>query len=62
MTLAQLIYVVRHGETESNVKGVINDKNINTILTNTGKYMAVQTAQLIANKLNINIDDRIWNS
>ena len=89
MQLAQLIYVVSHGETESNVKGVINDKNINTTLTNigktqaikTGKYFnsknitdvhiysspsirAVQTAQLIANELNINkskinTDDRI---
>lgn len=50
MPLAQLIYVVRHGETESNVKGVINDKNINTTLTNIGKTQAIKTGKYFNSK------------
>ena len=41
------IYIVRHGETDANVKGQINDKNITIPLNNTGKDQATKTGKYL---------------
>ena len=40
-----LIYIVRHGETDANVKGLVNDKNVITPLNKTGKMQAAKTGK-----------------
>ena len=41
----QFIYIVRHGETDANAKGQINDKNNNTPLNENGKKQASKTGK-----------------
>lgn len=41
----QFIYVVRHGETDANVKGQINDRNMNTQLNKNGIKQATKTGK-----------------
>jgi len=40
-----LIYIVRHGETDANVNGQVNDKNVITPLNKTGKMQAAKTGK-----------------
>ena len=41
----QLIYVVRHGETDANVKGQVNDRNVIIPLNANGKSQATKTGK-----------------
>jgi probable phosphoglycerate mutase len=41
----QLIYVVRHGETDSNLNNKVNDKNISVTINKTGIKQAKQTGK-----------------
>jgi len=43
----QFIYVIRHGETDANVKGKVNDKNITTPLNKNGKLQAKKTGKYL---------------
>ena len=43
----QFIYVIRHGETDANVKGKVNDKNITTPINKNGKLQAKKTGKYL---------------
>ncbi len=45
-----MIYFVRHGESEANLKGVFAGQRDNSLLTEKGKQQARVTAQNIKNK------------
>lgn len=43
----QFIYVIRHGETDANVKGMINDKNVIMPLNKNGESQALKTGKYL---------------
>jgi len=43
----QYIYVIRHGETDANLQGMINDKNVIIPINKTGKQQAVKTGKYL---------------
>ena len=51
----QILYIVRHGETDANVKGLINDKNVVTPLNANGKKQATITGKYFNNRKMKNI-------
>jgi broad specificity phosphatase PhoE len=46
----QFIYVIRHGETDANAKGQVNDKNVKIPINATGKKQAKKTGKYMANR------------
>lgn len=44
------IYVIRHGETDANVKGQVNDKNVKIPINATGKKQAKKTGKYMAGR------------
>ena len=46
----QLIYVIRHGETDANVKNQVNDKNVKIPINATGKKQAKKTGKYMAGR------------
>lgn len=47
----QVIYVIRHGETDTNVANKVNDKNIITPLNKNGKLQALKTGKHFMNNI-----------
>lgn len=43
----QFIYVIRHGETDANLQGMINDKNVIIPINKTGKQQALKTGKYL---------------
>ena len=41
----QIIYVVRHGETDTNLNNKVNDKNISVTINKTGIKQAKKTGE-----------------
>jgi broad specificity phosphatase PhoE len=46
----QFIYVIRHGETDANLKGQVNDKNVKIPINATGKKQAKKTGKYMAGR------------
>jgi len=47
----QFIYVIRHGETDANIEGKVNDKNIITPLNKKGKLQAMKTGKYLKKRI-----------
>ena len=51
----QILYIVRHGETDANTKELINDRNVATPLNANGKKQATITGKYFNNRKMKNI-------
>ena len=43
----QFIYVIRHGETDANLQGMINDKNVIIPINKNGQKQALKTGKYL---------------